>query len=166
MNMLDPIFIMAEQTREKVYLAVDPLLVRDSLDLREKIGELGAYALFYDTRLNAYMDKSPYLAEVAPNSALTHIFNRVDMRSKAVFISSPLKLHKLAEYLQKFMFKTRYDDELLLLRIYDPYVIHDFEILFPDRGEQVDFFSEISTLLYTASDRRRYIRTIDGVRHE
>jgi len=164
--MPDQLFTLAKQTGEEVYLAIDSLLVKDSFALHEKIVDMEAYALFYDTRLNAYMDKSPYLIRIDQGCALLTMLNEKGVNDKALFLVSPLKLHQLAEHMQQFMFKKRYDDGEVLLRIYDPYVINDFEVLFPDRNEQETFFSGISVMLYTAPDRRKYTRTIDGVRHE
>jgi len=164
--MPDQLFTLAKQTGEKVYLAIDPLLVKNSFALHEKIVDMEAYALFYDTRLNAYMDKSPYLIRIDQCCTLLNALNERGVNDKALLIVSPLELHKIAGHMQQFMFKKRYDDEEVLLRIYDPYVIHDFDVLFPDRNEQEAFFSGISVMRYMAPDRRRYTRTIDGVRHE
>ena len=164
--MLNSFFAGAREKGEKIYFAVDPLLLRDRQDTYEKLIEYEAFALFYDTQLNAYMDKSPLLVGVLPNSPLFSTLRQSNTYEKGIFISSSLKLHHLAKHLQQYMFKNRYDGELMLLRIYDPYVMYDFEILFLDKEEQTAFFSGISAILYAAPDRRVYTRTIRGAKYE
>jgi len=162
--MLQTLFAMPKESGEFLYLCVDPLLVADRWAFYDALGNCPAYALFSGTRLNAYYDKTPYLARVMPDSPLVTMFcdEKTGFTHSVVLMASALKLAPLAEHLQKFLFKKRYDGEQVLLRLYDPFVMQNFDVLFPEEQERQDFFSDINAVVYTASDRATCMRTSQG----
>jgi hypothetical protein len=86
-------------------------------------------------------------------TSLLYDINGMDI---SVFFISSLKYHEIINYIQSILFKIRYDDHYLLLRIYDPFALNSLHIMF-SAEEREEFFRNIKKVVYTSSDRRMRI---------
>ena len=75
-----------------------------------------------------------------------------------IAIITRMAIDALTRHINTFIFAKRYDDAEMLLRLYDPYVLHDIDTTM-SWEKRNNFLLPLRKSTYIASDRRIHTKT-------
>jgi hypothetical protein len=154
MNLAD--IAVKEAGLDNIYLAVDPYIAKGTQSLITFLQSHNSFPLFHNTLLNNYLSQSSHIMKFDKTKPFISPIQDINGVDISVFFISSLKYYEIINYIQSILFKIRYDDNYLLLRIYDPFALNSFGIMF-SAEEREAFFRHIKKVIYTSSDRRMRI---------
>lgn len=138
------------------FLLIDPLLVvRKTENFLEAIRWEAHEALFSGSLLEWYALFSPLAVEVIPWRRLVqHWFAQGENSQLGVVVHTPLPLALFTAHMRQFLVARRYDDEAMLLRLYDPLVMqHCKDLLSP--AEYAAFMKPLCNVAYMTSRKTK-----------
>ncbi len=134
------------------YLLIDPLVVEHNAEsFLEAIRWQAQEALFCGSLLEWYAPFSPLVVGVkAWQRFVQNWFAQGENSQLGVVVHTPLPLALFAAHMRQFLVARRYDDEAMLLRLYDPLVMqHCKDLLSP--AEYAAFMKPLCNVAYMTS---------------